>query len=342
VQALSTQIAASTATLSAAPTGAPTQSVAESTPAPVSTTAPTASGAQPSATAEALPCDRAKFVDDITIPDGTVVAPGKVFTKTWELENVGSCTWNSNYAVVFANEGNAMNGPAAKQFTTGTVAPGERVKVSIDLTAPSTPGDYRGYWKLRNASGTTFGTGPSDSAFYVDIKVSGDMGSGPAYKLVDFYCMAEWRNGKNDLLSCPGKTTDEAGYIIKLDNPHLETGSTDDEPGLLTQPQKVENGEIRGTFPAITVATGSKFSAVIGCQYNATNCDVKFVLDYIVEGGTEQTLAEWIDKYDNAFNSVSIDLASLVGKKVQFILITRANGPATDDQAIWLQPRITQ
>jgi hypothetical protein len=41
------------------------------------------------------------------------------------------------------------------------------VDISVNLKAPSTPGNYTSYWKLRNAAGVTFAT------FYVDIKVGG-------------------------------------------------------------------------------------------------------------------------------------------------------------------------
>jgi len=44
-------------------------------------------------------CDVAGFVADITIPDGTEMAPGSVFTKTWSLKNDGTCTWNSDYRI---------------------------------------------------------------------------------------------------------------------------------------------------------------------------------------------------------------------------------------------------
>ena len=37
--------------------------------------------------------------------------------------------------------------------------------ISVNLTAPTTPGDYIGYWKLRNAAGLLF------TQFYVKIKV---------------------------------------------------------------------------------------------------------------------------------------------------------------------------
>ena len=108
-------------------------------------------------------CDVAQFVDDVTIPDGTILAPNAAFTKTWRLKNIGTCSWTTSYAIVFSS-GEAMNGPAT-QALTGNVNPGQTIDISVNLTAPSTDGDYKGYWKLRNASSGLF------SQFYVDIKV---------------------------------------------------------------------------------------------------------------------------------------------------------------------------
>jgi hypothetical protein len=115
-------------------------------------------------------CDKARFVDDITIPDGTILTPGKAFTKTWRIQNIGTCSWTSSYTVVF-DHGDQMNGPST-QALVGNVNPGQTVDISINLTAPAANGNYKGYWKLRNAGGVTF------TNFYVDIKVQGGAGSG--------------------------------------------------------------------------------------------------------------------------------------------------------------------
>jgi hypothetical protein len=108
-------------------------------------------------------CDVAQFIEDVTIPDGTTLKPSETFTKTWRLKNVGTCSWTPSYAIVFGN-GDSMSGPAT-QALVGNVNPGQTVDISVNLTAPGTDGNYRGNWKLRNASGVLF------SQFYVDIKV---------------------------------------------------------------------------------------------------------------------------------------------------------------------------
>jgi hypothetical protein len=57
-----------------------------------------------------------------------------------------------------------MNGPAT-QALTGNTNPGQSMDISVNLTAPASPGDYTGYWKLRDGSGVLF------DQFYVQIKV---------------------------------------------------------------------------------------------------------------------------------------------------------------------------
>jgi hypothetical protein len=92
--------------------------------------------------------------------------------KTWRLKNSGSCTWNSNYKLVF-DSGAVMEGASAVSFT-GNVSPGQTVDLSVTLKAPATPGSYQGFWKLQNASGARFGIGATASvAFWVKITVAG-------------------------------------------------------------------------------------------------------------------------------------------------------------------------
>lgn len=117
-------------------------------------------------------CDRAKFVDDISIPDNTPIVAGTSFTKTWRLQNVGFCTWDSGYALVFIS-GDALGAPPTMQLTNVTVGPDQMVDISLVLTAPYSLGNHRGDWKLCNASGYTFGVGlTGDKTFWVQITVT--------------------------------------------------------------------------------------------------------------------------------------------------------------------------
>jgi hypothetical protein len=137
-------------------------------PTTTSTPSPTAT---PTIIGSPAACiDQAKFVEDVTVPDNTEMLPAQDFIKTWRLQNTGTCTWTSAYALAFAS-GDQMSGNSPTPLT-GTTAPGNMVDVSVSLKAPGTVGTYQGNWKLRNPRGTDFGTGTNASQpFYVQINV---------------------------------------------------------------------------------------------------------------------------------------------------------------------------
>ena len=96
---------------------------------------------------------------DVTIPDGTPMTPGQEFVKTWKIKNTGICTWDTNYKAIFSyssppNE--RMNGQPVP--LAALVAPGQEVDISVQFKAPTTPGEYTGYWQMVNSKGIPFGT----------------------------------------------------------------------------------------------------------------------------------------------------------------------------------------
>lgn len=141
--------------------------LATATLQPSSTTAPPT--LTPSVTP--IPCNSAEFVSDVNYPDKTSVLPGTSFTKTWRLQNTGSCTWTSGYSVVYV-QGDRMGAPDSTPVTSGTVASGAQVDASVPLVAPAAPGTYRGDFMLRAPDGSRFGIGPGGNAvFWVEIVV---------------------------------------------------------------------------------------------------------------------------------------------------------------------------
>ncbi len=140
-----------------------------------STSAPAAQNPEPEFTTAPVsgnaPCDRALFVDDISIPDNTKMDPGSTFTKTWRLQNDGSCTWTTEYALVFTS-GDELDGPTSVNLPKN-VPPGQGIDISVSLKAPSASDTYRSNWMLRNASGEPFGLGDYDDPIWVIIKVEG-------------------------------------------------------------------------------------------------------------------------------------------------------------------------
>jgi hypothetical protein len=338
IQAQQTIIAQTNQSPTGNDTPTPTQEITsteEEAPGPTNTSTSTQTQPPPTATAtEDTPCDRAAFVSE-TIPDGTDFSPGQAFTKIWTLKNTGSCTWNANYDVVFVS-GDAMNAPAAAQLTSGSVAPGQSIQISLDLVAPTSAGTHRGEFKLRNDNGVLFGIGDNNGEFWVEIEIAGTL-----YNFVDNYCASgvTWISSKGSL-SCPGTSGDTEGWVYKVNNPKLENGTTDNEAAILMHPAMENNGWIKGIFPEMTVTGDVKFKAVIGCYYGALGCDVKFKLNYKIDGGAETTLATWHEVLDDSFTKVNLDISSLAGKDVTFILVVEANGDFNLDEALWLQPRI--
>ena len=308
-------------------------------------------------------CDRAQFIADVTIPDRTVVNPGATFTKTWRLKNVGTCAWTTSYQLVFSS-GAQLGAPSSATFPKN-VAVGETVDVSVNMTAPSAPGSYRGFWMFKNANGALFGIGRNaNQPWWVDIIVSGTPvtpggptntptatvtpggptvtpGANVGFDFVAQACSATWVSAAGTL-PCPGTDGDAKGFVLKLNNGKLESGTIDQRPTLLTFPQNTSTGYIRATFPAFRIQSGDRFRARISCEGGATSCYAEYRFEYQI--GNEPVRSFRIpfrERHEGGFFDVDVDLSFLAGRDVKFILSVNAyNGSATGDRALWVAPHI--
>ncbi len=126
--------------------------------------APTASG--PIKTANG--CNDASFIGE-TVPDKTEFTAGKAFSKAWQLQNTGTCTWDVGYTFAFLTDVSSPNIAGydiAIKNSDEVTKPGHSQSFVVKLTAPSTAGEYFGYWKLKDAAGNFFGP-----RVYLDIIV---------------------------------------------------------------------------------------------------------------------------------------------------------------------------
>jgi hypothetical protein len=303
---------------------------------PAFTAVPTLTPKAPTAPASTTTyCDWAAYVTDVSVPDGTIFAPGTQFTKTWRLQNIGTCSWTSSYVLVFSS-GNNMSAPAAVALASN-VSPGQTVDVSVNLAAPAAEGSYRGYWMLRNTSGTMFGLGAAArDPFYVDIKVIGGMTT--LYDLAARYCEADWVSGAGDL-HC-GYTNEKKGYAMLVDKPQLENGQKYNGPGILMVPENVTNGYLKGYYQFFSVQRGDRFRAIINCEYQSNGCNVTFRLDYQIGNSQPQTIWQFVEAYEGQYYTVDTDLSPLAGNQVKFILTVLSNGSPANDRAVWVAPRI--
>ena len=97
------------------------------------------------------------FKSDVTITDDTNMTPGQQFTKTWLVQNTGSCAWQPGFKWTLVG-GNPMGGSSVA--LTQAVSPGAQYQISVPLVAPNTTGESTGTWKMADANGTFFGEAP--------------------------------------------------------------------------------------------------------------------------------------------------------------------------------------
>jgi hypothetical protein len=114
--------------------------------------------------------NQAVFVKHLTVSYDTAFKPGEFFAKMWQVLNVGSCTWSTDYRLVFIG-GESMQ--AAESIPLPhEVKPQETVDLRVNLVAPENPNLYENSWMLQDADGHFFGVGPDHSeALFVKISV---------------------------------------------------------------------------------------------------------------------------------------------------------------------------
>jgi hypothetical protein len=161
-ETLSAQQATQLALTPPTETPAPTP-LATATPLPTQSTGLLSSPTTSSGGVQA--CNSSAFVNDVTIPDGTQIKAGKTFIKTWTIQNNGTCDWSTSYKFSYVS-GDQMGGSSVT--IPKAVASGQTVEISVTLTAPTTSGDFKGFWRMQTDQGQYFGDSP-----WVAITVSG-------------------------------------------------------------------------------------------------------------------------------------------------------------------------
>lgn len=106
--------------------------------------------------------DASGFVQDVTIPDNTTVLTDQVFTKVWEIQNIGHVNWLGRKLVCMDRKADILLAPdliIAPETRRGLVPtrrvidipetlPGDSVILSVEFTAPSYPCSLISYWKM--------------------------------------------------------------------------------------------------------------------------------------------------------------------------------------------------
>ncbi len=291
-------------------------------------------------------CNKATFISDVTVPKGSVLPPGVRFTKTWKLQNTGTCTWETSYSVVYS-DGDIL-GAAESNALQATVEPGEMGDISVEFTAPEDEGTYTSYWVMHDNEGFWFGIGENKRGLLpVEISVV-QTSQSFAYDFAFNYCDAKWyvfweseEELQSSKLNCPGGSA-SGGFVTLLATPNMEH-RLDDELTLWVHPYEQRYAYIQGKYPAFTVQAGDRFKAGIGCMADMKGCSIDFQLLYKDASGEIKTKDEWewFEDYNEQATYLDIDLSFLAGETVEFILRTVALTENTHvAHGFWFVPRI--
>ena len=107
--------------------------------------------------------DNLRFIEDLTIPDGTNTQPGEFLDKRWLVENAGSCNWSEDYRVKLVS-GPAMGVPEEQALY--PARSGTQAVIRMIFVIPKESGLLRSAWQAYNPNGEAFG-----DPFFIEVLV---------------------------------------------------------------------------------------------------------------------------------------------------------------------------
>lgn len=282
-------------------------------------------------------CDQAELISE-TIPAGTEFEAGVTFDKTWIIKNISPCEWSDQFSLVYY-DGVGMDGIThisfAENLPAGTVIPpGGTATLTLNLRAPYAPGNQVGIWKLRDPSGMLFVPfNAAPEGLTVSINIIGSI-----YNFLDNLCEAIWTIDGQPF-ECDTVSPDRNGSILADPFPMAEENVLRNEPAIALEFPANEHSVISGQFPAIEVHPGDHLHFMTTCGQDLPACDLTFEVGYLVDS-TQGILGSWHELSDGKMQVVDIDLSSLSGQMVRFVLTTRTNTASLDNQGYWFLPVI--
>lgn len=230
----------------------------------------------------------AVLLEDVTIPDGTQVSPGKSFTKTWKIKNTGTCPW-SGYSVAFAS-GDRMGAPDTSPVAQTLAA--DSVDVSVDLVAPSADGTYTGFFELQDADGDVVPIG-LEKTFWVKIRVGagGEIPSTPATP-GGTVSPTQMGGGGGD---CQISTN--PGYVSELLSLLNEVRASAGVPALSLNAQLTAAAQAHSADQAchnFISHVGSDGSSIQE-RIAAAGYSSSYSIEIIAVGGPQDAIAQWSD-----------------------------------------------
>lgn len=100
--------------------------------------------------------DVSLWVADITIPDGTLMAPGEQFTKVWRVRNGGSVHWKDRYIKRIGPLGGSSQVATLRLTPIPDTAPGEFCDITVQCKAHVLPGSSQANFKMSDVHGRLY------------------------------------------------------------------------------------------------------------------------------------------------------------------------------------------
>lgn len=106
---------------------------------------------------------RAAFVDDVTIPDDTLLVANEAFDKTWRIRNSGTCVWEAGTTLIYVSGDDLSD---IDTLAVPATEPDQELELTVTMKAPAAPGTYRSNWQLQTPDDRRYG-----GVFYAQIVV---------------------------------------------------------------------------------------------------------------------------------------------------------------------------
>lgn len=99
-----------------------------------------------------------RFIMDVNVLDGTMMAPLTRFTKIWRIRNTGTLPWHRGLRLLWiGGDRFSASDSVDIEIPIDGVNVGKEIDIAVDFIAPELPGRYISYWRMAEPPGHKFG-----------------------------------------------------------------------------------------------------------------------------------------------------------------------------------------
>ena len=277
--------------------------------------------------------DRFEYISDITIPDGMVITPYTLFTKTWYIKNVGDCTWNSKYSLIYQSGAEVGQAKSFPILNPGYyIKPGESLAVSAQLQAPDKVGNtYTTYWAMKTDRDEVIGAGDAKNVY-----LSSNFRVEPVFDVIQNFNSLTCYDDHGYFTCGLRNQSAEHGAVYFEQSPNFESGRNQGKPAIVVAPPLGENTVVRFEFGPLRFPRGSWFYTNFCCFPNTPTCDSQIRL-YVRKPGYGETLVQEIREWNDGFMGewkFRLDDIGVFDQDYFYIIEVQTNGGSDSEDLI--------